>query len=272
MNFFDVILIHPMLNILVAFYQLLMWFHIPYALGFSIILLTVAIRLIMYPFMHISIKQQKKMQDLQPHINKLKEKHKNDMKAQQLAQMELFKEHGVNPASGCLIAIVQIPFFIALYNVLLKTVHLKTPEEINNQLYFVGLRLTHLWDPTFFGLPLGQTPQQLFSKVGIAIVLVSVITGGLQMIQSKMMMASSPVAPYAPEPTSGKKKEDDFATSLQKQMMFMMPLMIGFFAFTLPFGLSLYWNTLTIFGIIQQYLVGGWGGLTDWIKVLNKKS
>ena len=102
-----------------------------------------------------------------------------------------------------------------------------------------------------------------------AIVLVGVITGGLQLLQSKMMMAAAPVAPYAPEPTSG-KKEEDFATSLQKQMMFMMPLMIGFFAFTLPFGLSLYWNTLTIFGIIQQYLVAGWGGLSDWSKYIKR--
>lgn len=261
-----------MLNILVACYQLLMWFHIPYALGFAIILLTIVVRFLMYPFMHISIKQQKKMQDLQPHINKIKEKHKNDMKMQQMAQMELFKEHGVNPASGCLIAIVQIPFFIALYNVLIKTVHLKTPEEVNNQLYVVGLRLTHLWDMTFFGIPLGKTPGELFSTVGVGIVLVGVITGGLQLLQSKMMMASVPVAPYAPVPADGKSKEPDFATSLQKQMLYMMPLMIGFFAFTLPFGLSLYWNTLTIFGIIQQYLVGGWGGLTDWAKFLNKKS
>ena len=269
MDFFNVIFIHPMLNILVACYQLLMWFHIPYALGFAIILLTILVRFAMFPLMHISIKQQKKMQDLQPHINKLKEKHKNDTRAQQMAQMELFKEHGVNPASGCLIAIVQIPFFIALYNVLIKTVHVKNPVEINDQLYVVGLRLTHLWDTTFFGIPLGKTPSELFSTVGVGIVLVGVITGGLQLLQSKMMMAAAPVAPYAPEPTSG-KKEEDFATSLQKQMMFMMPLMIGFFAFTLPFGLSLYWNTLTIFGIIQQYLVAGWGGLSDWSKYIKR--
>jgi YidC/Oxa1 family membrane protein insertase len=268
MDIFNIVLLQPMLNILVAFYQLLLMIHLPYALGFSIILLTVVIRLAMYPFMHISMKQQKKMQELAPHMAKIKEKHKNDMKMQQVAQMELYKEHGVNPASGCLIAIVQIPFFIALYNVLLKTVHLKSPDQINNQLYYAGLKLTHLWDMTFFGLPLGQTPQQLFSKVGVAILLVSVITGGLQLIQSKMMMAKA--ASPLEKKIIDKDAKEDFATSLQKQMMFMMPLMIGFFAFSLPFGLSLYWNTLTIFGIIQQYIVGGWGGLTDWTKYLKR--
>lgn len=264
MDIFHLLLIQPLLNVLVALYQGLILVHIPYSLGFAIILLTVFVRLVMYPLMHASIKQQKKMQEIQPHLNKLKEKHKDDLKMQQMAQMELFKEHGVNPASGCLIAIVQIPFFIGLYNVLIKTVHTTSVNDINKELYFPGLKLHEMWNTTFFGLPLGHTPKELLPTVGFAILLVCIITGGLQLIQSKMMMSPAPVAPYAPEPTKTKSKEEDFATTLQSQMMFMMPLMIGFFSFTLPFGLSLYWNTLTIFGIIQQYLVGGWGGLTDW--------
>lgn len=260
MDIFNTLLVQPILNILVVIYQGLMMVHIPWALGFSIILLTVVVRFLMYPFMHMSLKQQKKMQEIAPHIAKIKEKHKNDAKMQQVAQMELFKEHGVNPASGCLVAIIQIPLFIALYQVLLKTVHLTSIDQINSQIYFPALKLTHMWDATFLGLPLGQTPSQLFSKVGIAIVLVSIITGGLQLIQSKMMMAKSSSLPAKKE-----GEQEDFATSFQKQSMFMLPFFIGFMAFTLPFGLSLYWNTLTIFGIIQQYLVGGWGGLTDWM-------
>src|SRR5579862_2519093 len=127
MNFiggiFTIILINPILNILVAIYQLLTVLHIPSALGFSIVILTIVIRLILYPLMHQSLKQQKKMQQLTPHINKLKEKHKNDAKRLQMEQMALFKEHGVNPAAGCVVMIIQIPILIALYNVLLKAVH-----------------------------------------------------------------------------------------------------------------------------------------------------
>jgi YidC/Oxa1 family membrane protein insertase len=296
MDIFNALLVQPILNILVLIYQGLSFLHIPSGLAFSIILLTILVRFVMFPLMHASLKQQKKMQEIQPHLNKLKEKHKNDLKMQQTAQMELFKEHGVNPASGCLIGLVQIPLFIALYQVLDKLVNphhmklfTKIPDpirnvgDLNNHLYSWVPKLNHLWDTTFLGIPLGHAPSQILPlnqlfinlhwakgtehaipTAAFAILLIPVLTGGLQLIQSKMMMSPSPVAPYAPEPVSGKGKEEDAAVSIQKQMMLMMPLMIGFFSFSLPFGLSLYWNTLTIFGIIQQYLVGGWGGMTDW--------
>src|SRR6185437_8956552 len=105
MNFFDIILINPILNVMVAVYQLLTMLHVPSALGFSIILLTIIIRLILSPLLHQSLKQQKKMQQLMPEINKLKEKHKNDSKRLQTEQMALFQQHGVNPASGCVVMV-----------------------------------------------------------------------------------------------------------------------------------------------------------------------
>ena len=62
------------------------------------------------------------------------------------------------------------------------------------------------------------------------------------------------------------KKQDDFATTFQKQSLYILPVMIGFFSWHFSVGLSLYWNTFTLFGIIQQYLVAGLGGVEDWIK------
>lgn len=269
MNFFDIILINPILNILVTIYQSLTALHVPSALGFSIVLLTIVIRLILYPFMHQSIKQQKKMQQLTPHMNKLKEKHKNDAKRLQIEQMALFKEHGVNPASGCLVMIIQIPILIGLYQVLLRAVNSTTSLiDINKRIYVAGLKLPHLWDTNFFGLSLAHTLKDLLPHVGYGILLVAVLTGGLQLIQSKMMMV-----PAADAPKKEKKKDEpDFATTFQTQSMYMLPFMIGFFSFSLPFGLSLYWNTLTIFGIIQQYIVSGWGGLVDWAPFLKKST
>lgn len=273
MNFFDIILINPILNVLVAIYQLLIALHIPSALGFSIILLTVVIRLILSPLLHQSLKQQKKMQQIMPEINKLKEKHKNDAKRLQMEQMALFQKHGVNPASGCLVMIVQIPILIALYQVLLGSVCLTTKgarslclptvSAINDRLYFNGLKLHELWNTSFFGLSLGHTPSQLISQVGFGIALIAVLTAGLQLIQSKMMMA-----PASQLPKKEKKPQEDFATAFQTQSMYLLPLMVGFFSFSLPFGLSLYWNTLTIFGIIQQYIIQKWGGLVDWFPFL----
>jgi YidC/Oxa1 family membrane protein insertase len=126
--------------------------------------------------------------------------------------------------------------------------------------------LPHLWDTDFFGLSLAHTPAQLIHQVGFGILLVAVMTGGLQLIQSRMMMVP---AAEAPKPDK-KKSEPDFATAFQTQTMYLLPIMVGFFSYSLPFGLSLYWNTLTIFGIIQQYIISGWGGLVDWAPFLKK--
>ena len=269
MNFFDIILINPILNIMVAIYQLLIAIHVPSALGFSIVLLTIVIRLILFPFMHQSIKQQKKMQQLQPHLNKLKEKHKNDSKRLQMEQMALFQQHGVNPASGCLIMIIQVPILIGLYRVLLQAVNSTTSlADINKRIYFPSMKLQHLWDTNFFGLSLAHTPAQLISHTGPIILLVAVLTGGLQLLQSRMMMAPASDTPK----TDKKKTEPDFATTFQTQSMYLLPVMVGFFSYSLPFGLSLYWNTLTIFGIIQQYIVSGWGGLADWFPFLKQNT
>jgi YidC/Oxa1 family membrane protein insertase len=73
------------------------------------------------------------------------------------------------------------------------------------------------------------------------------------------------------EVKSKDKKEDDFATTFQNQSLFIFPIMIGFFSFNFPIGLSLYWNTFTVFGIIQQYQVSGLGGLKDLINKYGKK-
>ncbi len=266
MNIFDILFLQPFLNVMVAIYHLLIAAHIPYALGFSIIILTTIIKIFLYPLMHQSLKQQKKMQALTPQMNKLKEKYKGDAKRMQMEQMALFKAEGVNPASGCFILLLQLPVFIALYNVLLKVVSVKSANDINQFLYTDSLNLTKMWDTSFFGLPLGKTPAELLPVVGLGIFWVAVITGGLQLIQSKMM-----ATPAADKPVLPKKTEPDFATTLQTQMLYMLPIFVGFFAHTLPFGLSLYWNTFTIFGIIQQYMVAGWGGLVDWLPFLGEK-
>ena len=93
--------------------------------GIAIILLTVLIRIIFFPLNHKSLKAMKKMADLAPEIKKLQKKYKDDPQKLQQEMMKLYAEHGANPMSGCLPIIVQIPVFIALYNVLMVTVELK---------------------------------------------------------------------------------------------------------------------------------------------------
>ncbi|MBU4016860.1 YidC/Oxa1 family membrane protein insertase [Patescibacteria group bacterium] len=268
MQIFDTLLVHPLINILVAIYQILTYFHISNALGFSIILITVLIRFILYPFTVSQIKASQKMQNVQPHINRLKEKHKSDPKRMQQEQMALFKEHGINPAAGCLPSLIQIVILLfGFYPAIQKVINLKPKETIlviNKILYFDFLKLNHAWDTNFLGLPLGKTPGELFQSIGFLIVLIPIITALLQFIQTKMTI----IPPVADEVAMPKKQEPDFAKTMQSQMLYMMPVIIGVVSYQFSIGLSLYWNTYTIFGIIQQYQMQGLGGLSDWVKKL----
>lgn len=267
-NIFDTLLVIPIINILVAIYTLLSILHLPYALGFSIIALTALMRLILFPLTAQQLKSSKKMQDLNPHLSTLRDKHKGDAKTLQAETMKLYKEHGVNPIAGCLPLLVQLPFIWALYTVLDKVVRLDSGavlSYINGLLYFEPLKLTKVWDPNFFGLPLGKSPADLIGSIGIVILVLPLITGITQFIQSKMLFPSKP--PLKP----GEKRKEDFASSFQTQSTYIFPIMIGVLSFTFPIGLSLYWNTFTVFGIIQQYQIQGWGGLSPWIKKLKKQ-
>ncbi|HEX8932219.1 MAG TPA: YidC/Oxa1 family membrane protein insertase [Patescibacteria group bacterium] len=267
MQIFDVLLVKPIINLLVIFYHGLTYVHIPYALGFSIILLTVFIRLLMYPLTAKQLQVSKKMQELAPHMAKIKEKHKGDAKRQQEATMALYQEHKINPAAGCLPMLIQIVVLIfGLYPTLMKIVNLKAKEIVtfvNHAVYVPNLQIHQAWDTSFFGLTLGHTPGQLWTTVGPLILLVPIATGFFQFLQSKMM---APVTPNVAL-TVKSDKQDDFATTFQKQSLYLLPVMIGFFSWNFSIGLSLYWNTFTIFGIIQQYQVSGLGGLSEWIKV-----
>lgn len=260
---FNLLFVIPITNVLIAFYKLLLFLHIPSPLGFAIILLTVFIRIILAPFMGEQIKSAHKMQKVAPHIAAMKEKHKNDKKKQQEETMRLYREHGVNPAAGCLPLIIQFPITIALYQVLANSITITKTitiasiiTKINSVLYFPFLRITvPEWNTLFFTLPLDKSPQALFAKMPL-IILVPLLTGALQFVLSKMMMPE--VAPV--------KKSDDMASTLQSQSLFIIPIMIGFFAWSLPIGLSLYWNTFTVSGIIHQYRITGPGGARSWIE------
>ncbi|MCL4417369.1 MAG: YidC/Oxa1 family membrane protein insertase, partial [Actinobacteria bacterium] len=255
-------LITPIINVLVALYQLLLFLHIPYALGFSIILLTVLIRFILYPFVTSQLKYQKKMQSLSSHITRLKEKHKGDAKRLQQETMKLYKEHGINPLGGCLPTLIQLPIIWGLYGALSEIVKLNI-TQINKIIFIDFLKLKTAWDVHFFGIPLGQDPSHLITTIGPLIFLVPVLTGALQFIQSKMLFAKPKVVE---DIEKKEKKEEDFASAFQTQSMYIFPVMIAFFSFKFPIGLSLYWNTFTVFGILQQYRIQGWGGLEEWIK------
>ena len=268
---FDTLFIHPVINLLVVILHVFLFLNIPYALGFSIITMTVIIRLLLYPLMGSQMKTTKKLQELSPLLAKLKEQHKGDAKRLQQETMSLYKQHGVNPAAGCLPVLIQLPLFFSLYTVIRKIVSDKALETINGIVYIDALKMANIGDATFFGMPLGHTPAQLTGTLAIFSFIIPIATGILQFVQSKMIAPAQPakntIAKNEKKPASGASGAgDDFAKALQMQTTYILPVMIGFFSYSFSVGLSLYWNTFTIFGIIQQYRMQGLGGLALWKK------
>lgn len=267
-DFFNYLFFQPIVNLLVIILHGFLALHIPGALGLAIILLTILIRLLVWPMMATQLKSVRKMAELKPHLDALKEKHQGDKQALAAAQMSLYKENGVNPAGGCLPALIQIPVIWALY----QTIFAFFPggqglDSINKTLYpFVG-HLTSYPDLNFFGINLAAKPSE-FGHLGVYLLLIPIITALLQLVQSKMMVPQ----PVKVNPLDSRKEKqekesmEDSMAAVQRQMMYMMPLMVGYFAFQFPVGLAIYWNTFTVLGIIQQYFISGWGGLEGWIK------
>ena len=273
MNPFEVFLTTPILNLLIAFYKLLEVLPFPWPLGFAIILLTVVIRLILWPLTSAQLRSSQKMAALKPHLDRLKEEHGHDKIRHQQEITKLYKEHQVNPLAGCLPLILQIPVFIALYNVLLKIVDFNKTDflaSINDKLYFPVLHLEKIPGTSFIGFNLSAKPGE-WQQIGFLILLVPPITGALQFIQSKMMSPAStakrgePTATPKPAKTNEKQGLEDSMAQMQSQMILIMPLMIAFFSYGFPIGLSLYWNTFTVICIIQQYLTTGPGALGKYL-------
>lgn len=274
-DLFNLFFFGPIINILVLIYQGLTVLHIGGALGFAIIILTVLIRFLVWPFMASQIKASKKMADLKPHLDELKRKHAQDKQALASAQMTLYKEHGVNPAGGCLPALIQIPIFIALYQAIINILPGGNGniDHINSLLYFKQLSLPQTIDPYFFGLNLGAKPSD-FVSLGPHLLLIPVMTAILTFIQSRMAIPK-PVKHYpsdSPKEEKEKEKMEDSMGQIQSQMAYLMPVMIGYFAFTFPIGLAIYWNVYTILGIYQQYQHTGWGGMAGIVGKLWKNN
>lgn len=223
---FHSFIFQPIYNALILLYNV-----IPvHDLGVAIILLTVIVRLLLYPISKKQIESQKKLQDLQPEIKKLQDKYKDDKEKKGRALMEFYKEKKVNPASGCLPLVVQIVFFIALYQAFIAGINF---NSTCGDLY------------SFVACPSGIN-MNFFGILDLAKpnVVLAVIAAAGQFVQTKMMMSKNP----APA------KKGDFSSIMNQQMLYLGPLLTLFIGMKFPAGLALYWVVNTLFAIVQQYL------------------
>ncbi len=214
------IIYQPLLNLLVWGYNSLPGHDI----GLVIIALTILVRIVLAPSMHKQIKSQHAMTKLQPKLNELKEKHKDDKEAQTKALMDLYKEHNVNPLSSCLPLLIQLPILIALYQVFRTALN----GHLQGLYHFV-------YNP-------GVINPYLFGVVNLAKpnIVLAILAGAFQFWQSKMMQAKQT------GPTDATTK------AMQLQMTYLLPLVSVYIAWRLPAGLPLYWIITTMFAIAQQ--------------------
>lgn len=226
---FNDILYQPLFNALIFLYN-----TIPgHDFGISIIILTIVIRIILYPLLKKSITSQKALQDLQPKIEEIQKKFKDNQEAQTKEIFEIYKKEKINPFSGLALALLQLPILFALYRVFQ---HGFDPQQLHNLYVFVKNpgTINHL----FLSLIDLSKPN----------IVLAILAGFTQFFQTKMMFKKNPQA-------ASKKKEGDFSQALQSQMLYILPFFTLFILWRLPAALGLYWTAGSVASIIQQYII-----------------
>ncbi len=227
-QFFYIILYQPLFNLLVFLYD-----YTPGRdFGVAIILLTLIIRLIISPISIKAVKSQRSLQKLQPKLQEIQKKYKDDRQKQGIETLNLYKTEKINPFSSLLLAFVQLPILITLYRVFLGGLN---PKELSNLYSFVAnpssinylfLHLIDLSKPNF---------------------VFAVIAGFVQYLQTKMLLPKTN--------PQDKSKENDMTQMMQKQMTYFLPVFTVIILTRLPAALGLYWIVGGLFSIVQQYVI-----------------
>lgn len=267
-EFWHLLLYQPLVNALIFLYQL--FFQ---NFGLAIIVLTTGIRLLLLPLTFSSMKATTKMRELAPELEKLKKKYGKDKQAYAKAQMDLYKQRGANPAAGCFPQIIQLIVLIALYQAFIQVLRIDGDviQKLNEVLYpQLQLAPETIINTKFLYLDLGKPDVFNFPGIPIPLPGFFLLAAALvQFVSSKMMMPAIAAAQKEAAKTPG--KTDDMATSMQTQMTYMFPLLTIFIGYSFPSGLVVYWLTFSLLMAVQQYFIGGWGGLEPWLRKLKLK-
>jgi YidC/Oxa1 family membrane protein insertase len=235
-------------------------------IGVAIIVMTLVVRSALIPLFRRQIVSMKRTQLLQPELKELQRRYKGDRARFSQAQMELYKERGVNPASGCLPLLLQLPLLLIVYQVISQGL---TNPDPTAMLTVFGHQVVDVQCVNGLGTPdynpyvpcidttvswLGNMdvskPQVLFALPIIGGFSIMAFTSAvLQLIQSRMTMPPSDPA------------FQDQNSKMQRQLVLFLPLISILYGGFLPAGLFIYWIVTTIFGIVQQYLIVGWGSM-----------
>ncbi|MBI4087662.1 MAG: YidC/Oxa1 family membrane protein insertase [Candidatus Liptonbacteria bacterium] len=222
---YDTLLYNPLLNVLIFFYNTIAFGDF----GLAIIFFTIFVRIILFPLFQKSARHQIVMQRLQPELKKIQEKHRNNREHQGIEMMALYKEKGINPFSGFLFLLVQLPILIALYQIFLNS----QSKDFLSGLYGFMFRPDHI-NTSFVGL---------------------INLGG----QSILMVGLAALAQYFQGiltlPKAEKHREPTPAEKINRQMIIVAPFITLLIFYNLPAAVSLYWLIATIFSAAQQFMI-----------------
>lgn len=198
----------------------------------SVIVLTIVFKTLVLPLTIKSVRSMYGMQELQPKLKELQKKYKGDKQKQQAETMKLYQENGVNPMSGCLPMLLQMPIFFGLY------------FAIENLSRHGG----GTWQQSFFWIPSLAAADPLH--------ILPILAGVFQFIQTKMTRPAH------------QGKVTDPQQKMMNNMMMFMPLMVVAFGWGFSTGPVIYWVVSAIYSAIQQWFITGWGSMLDWMPFL----
>ncbi|HLZ38805.1 MAG TPA: membrane protein insertase YidC [Mycobacteriales bacterium] len=215
--------------------------------GLSIVLLTVVVRLLLFPLFVKQIKTQRAMQELQPKIKELQARHKGDRETLNTELMKLYREHGANPLSGCLPLIAQMPVFFALFHVLNtiakdKAEYGLTPELAQSaaSAKIFGAPIASSFTGAAEAARFGASP----GTVRVVSVVLIVLMGLTTFITQKQLMARSAAS-----------NVDNPMAAQQKILLYVLPLSFAVFGVNFPIGVLIYWLTTNLWSMGQQFIV-----------------
>lgn len=254
-----------MFIILIAVYQFLENLRFPGAIAWAIVVLTLIVRAVLIPLYRKQLVSQRRMQLIQPELREITKRYKGDSMKARVAQQELFKERGINPLSGCLPLLLQLPLLFIMYSVISQGLTNVDPSAMLSVggYQVVDVQCTNINPAT--GEPdaalgpcidstvpiLGDIaqPQAFLWIAGFGLSFLAIASALLQLVQSRMMLPAADPA------------NDDPNARIQRQTMLFLPLISVVYGGFLPAGLFIYWIVATIFSIVQQYLIVGWGSM-----------
>ena len=226
LKFFHIILWQPLFNILILF-----CYYLPgNNLGLAIILLTLLIRIILYPLQAKASKSQLALQALQPKMKEIQKRYKGNREGQAKAMMELYKKEDINPFFSFVVMLIQFPILIVLYRLFWQGI-----QEENFVYLYSFVQRPEIINPNFLGLNLNEPSVPL-----------AIIVGIIFFIQTKFSMPKK----AKQQPAT---KKSAFGEMFQKQMLYLFPIFIVLILLRLPSALGLYLLVGGIFMAVQQY-------------------